>query len=101
MSRETKIQTVAALIAAILGVLRMLGVTQVENVTEDTIIGIATAIVVVVTWAYASHYKNNDFTEEACKGTGYTRWLKMMKKGDTFGENLESLEEVEEDGKNI
>lgn len=101
MSRETKIQTVAALIAATIGVLRMVGVAQFEDVTEDTILGWATAIVVVATWAYASHYKNNDFTEEACKGTGYTRWLKMMKKRDTFGENLESLEEVEEDGEDL
>lgn len=79
MTRETKIQTVAAAIAAILAVLRMVGVTQVENVTEDTIIAWATVIVMVVTWAYASHWKNNDFTEAAKRGTQLTRELKKGK----------------------
>ena len=100
MDRETKIQTVAALIAAILAVLRMLGITQVENVTEDTIIAWSTVIVVIGTWAYASHYKNNNFTEEACKGTGYTRWLKMLKAGKVF-EEMESDGEEVEDGEDI
>lgn len=79
MTRETKIQTVAAAIAAILAVLRMVGVTQVEDVTEDTIIAWATVIVMLATWAYASHWKNNDFTEAAKRGTQLTRELKKDK----------------------
>ena len=88
MDRETKIQTVAAAIAAILAVLRMLGVTEVENVTEDTIIAIATVIVVIGTWAYASHWRNNNFTELACKYTGLMRLHKQQEKNKVEGENF-------------
>lgn len=88
MDRQTKIQTVAAAIAAILAVLRMLGVTEVEDITDDTVIAWATIIVVIGTWAYASHWKNNNFTEIACKYTGLMRLHKQQEKGEVDGENF-------------
>ena len=88
MSRETKIQTVAALIAAIIALLRIFGITEFDNLTEDMIAAIATAIVMVGTWAYASHWKNNDFTEEACKATGEMRAKKAEAKENSVGESF-------------
>lgn len=96
MTKQTKIQTVAAFIAALIALLRIFGITAFDNVTEDMIAAAATAIVMVGTWAYASHWKNNDFTKEACEGTGLTR---LLKKGeDIDGENFfDEAEETPED----
>lgn len=88
MSKETKIQTVAALIAAGIALLRIFGITEFDNLTEDMIVAIATAIVMVGTWAYASHWKNNDFTEEACKSTGEMRAKKAEEKENSVGESF-------------
>lgn len=98
MSKETKIQTVAAAIAALLGILRMFGITAVEDVTQDTIIAWATVIVVIGTWAYASHYKNNDFTKEACEHTGLMRLAKKRNK-NFIGENFFDDPEINEEEK--
>ena len=43
-----------------------------------------------------SHYFNQDFTEEGCEGTGYTRYQKIVKK---LGEdNLDPNVTVDEEG---
>ena len=101
MSRETKIQTVAALIAAVIALLRIFGITEFDNMTEDMIAAIATAIVMVGTWAYASHWKNNDFTEEACEATGEMRAKKAEAKenfvGESFYNDTEEVLEGEDD----
>ena len=95
MSRETKIQTVAALIAAVIALLRIFGITEFDNLTEDMIAAIATAIVMVGTWAYASHWKNNDFTEEAWEATGEIRAKKAEAKENSVGESFyDDTEEV-------
>jgi hypothetical protein len=39
-----------------------------------------------VAWG-VSHYKNNDYSKEACEGTGLTRLLKAQKNG-AKGENF-------------
>ena len=101
MSRETKIQTVAALIAAIIALMRIFGITEFDNLTEDMIAAIATAIVMVGTWAYASHWKNNDFTKEACEATGEMRAKKAEAKensvGESFYNDAEEILEGEDD----
>lgn len=98
MTKQTKIQTVAAFIAALIALLRIFGITAFDNVTEDMIAAIATGIVMIVTWAYASHWKNNDFTEEAAKGTGLTRLLKEQAKDNYIGEDFsDEIEEIEDD----
>lgn len=101
MSRETKIQTVAALIAAVIALLRIFGITAFDNLTEDMIAAIATAIVMVGTWAYASHWKNNDFTKEACEATGEMRAKKAEAKessvGELFYNDTEEVLEGEDD----
>ena len=43
-------------------------------------------------------YYNQDYTEEASEGTGYTRLLKEQKNGEVIGENFfDEAEEVSED----
>lgn len=95
MSKETKIQTVAALIAAIIALLRIFGITAFDNLTEDMISAIATAIVMLVTWGYASHWKNNDFTKEACEATGEMRAKKAEAKKGSVGEKFYDIDDVE------
>lgn len=43
-------------------------------------------------------YCNQDYTEEACEGTGYTRLLKLQKYG-AEGENFEDKIDVESEEK--
>lgn len=100
MSRETKIQTVAALIAAVIALLRIFGITEFDNLTEDMISAIATAIVMVGTWAYASHWKNNDFTKEACEATGEMRAKKAEAKENSVGESFYNDTEEVLEGEN-
>lgn len=95
MSKETKIQTVAALIAAIIALLRIFGITEFDNLTEDMISAIATAIVMLGTWGYASHWKNNDFTKEACEATGEMRAKKAEAKKGSVGEKFYAMDDVE------
>ncbi len=47
------------------------------------------AVVIVVSGLVVdalTTYYNNDYTEEACKGTGLTRYLKEQKKADYVGD---------------
>ena len=94
MNKETKIRTVVAvLVFALLCVKNLWGVDLSEIFTTEVLTTLATLIVTGVTWAI-SHWKNNDFTKEACEGTGYTRLLKEQKKGNVVGENF--FDEAEE-----
>lgn len=96
MNKETKIRTVASVLAfALVCVKSLWGVDLSEIFTPEVITTLATLIVAGVTWAI-SHYKNNDFTKEACEGTGYTRLLKEQNKGKNPGENFfDEVKEVE------
>ena len=78
-----------------------IGFTAADDVAQDTIIAWATIIVVVGTWAYASHWKNNDFTKEACEHTGLMRLVKQQKKKKIItGENFFDEPEINEGGEN-
>lgn len=46
----------------------------------------------------ASHWFNNDFTEEACQGTAFTRQLKKEQTDEYIGERFldETVEDIEE-----
>lgn len=46
---------------------------------------------------FCATYFNNDYTEEACQGTGLTRQLKAEKKEDYNGDRFYTEEEVNED----
>ena len=96
MDAGTRARTVTALVTAILDFLAAFHIVHFNDAQTDAIYKIVLTIVTAVVWGYASHYKNNDFTEEACEGTGLTRLLKAEKKAGVYTEPLEM--EIEEEG---
>ena len=96
MNAETRARTVTAIVTAVLDFLAAFHIVHFSDAQTDAIYKIVLTIVTAFVWAYASHYKNNDFTEEACEGTGLTRILKAEKKADVYTEPLEA--EIEEEG---
>ena len=103
MNNGTKFRTIVSIIAAINMVLIAFNIDIFEGSTENVYYLAISCILMVVTWFF-SHYKNNDYSPEACQGTGLTRLLKSYKKGvngenfmDTVDEVSDEDEEVEED----
>lgn len=95
MNFGTKVRTAIALIACANGAFVTLGVIDFGNETSNLIYKWITVFAFVGAWI-ASHWYNNDFTPEACEGTGYTRALKDGTDGmDIVVEDY--IEEGEED----
>lgn len=99
MNRGTRIRTVVLAIAIINQAISQVGEPDFGNETANTVYRIVSYIFTVLTAAICFWY-NNDFTPEACEGTGLTRLLKRMKKegytGEDFsGEDLEGCDEDE------
>ena len=99
MNNGTIGRTVAVAIAIINQILITFNIDIFKGSTDNIAYQIISVIVLFVTVALAL-YMNNDFSPEACKGTGYTRLLKLSKK-DVIGENFfdqpDEVEEVEGD----
>lgn len=95
MTKATIARTITSVIVAINSCLVMFG-ADIGGVTEDVVYQVVSVVVMIVAWA-VSFYKNNDFSEEACEGTGLTRLLKAAKKAteEVTGENF--FDEIEED----
>lgn len=92
MNFGTKIRTVLAVATCLNTALMATDIAQFHNPTLDLIYRIVSVvlnfiIVACVTWF------NNDYTEAACEGTGYTRMLKSENDGLGF-----EVEEYLEDG---
>lgn len=85
MNTETRERTIAAIIMYILNFLVVFNIINVSDAQVDAIIKLGTVIVVGITWLI-SHYKNNDYTEEAVIGTGITRQLKLEKEDNYIGD---------------
>lgn len=101
MDAGTRTRTVTALVTAILDFLSAFHIIHFDDAQIASIHKIALTVLTAVVWAYASHYKNNDYTEEACEGTGLTRLLKAEKQVGVYTEplnNQEEFEEIEEEG---
>lgn len=85
MNRGTIIRTVLAIATVINSGAIAAGIADFQNPTVDMIYKIlsftATAIILFV-----NTYYNNDYTPEACEGTGLTRQLKAEKKEGYNGE---------------
>ena len=96
MNAETRARTVTAFVTAALDFLAAFHIVHFNDAQTDAIYKIVLTIVTAVVWGYASHYKNNDYTEEACEGTGLTRLLKAEKQAGVYTEPLEM--EIEEEG---
>jgi hypothetical protein len=95
MTKGTIIRTALAIAVSIHTALIATDVTGFENPTVDLIYKIISIAVNFVVVALTTYY-NQDFTPEACQGTGLTRQLKAEKKagyiGEKFGEGCDGDE---------
>lgn len=87
MNRGTIIRTALVVATCLNTALMATDVAQFNNATLDLIYKIASVVLNFVIVACATYY-NNDFTEAACKGTGYTRQLKDEMKPGYVGERF-------------
>ena len=90
MNKGTIIRTILAIAVSINTALAVTDVTSFESDTLNLIYKIASMVVNFIVVAINTYY-NNDYTEEACIGTGYTRLLKGQKKiqnGEMIGEDF-------------
>ena len=103
MNAGTKIRTILVIATCLNTALLATDVAQFGNETVNLIykiLSVAANFVIV----FCATWFNNDYTEEACAGTGLTRQLKTEKKDDYIGdlfftedeEGIEDEEEVEE-----
>lgn len=91
---EKRIKTTLMLIGEALVIWYGMGTPIPTNWTETIKLIVALLAITYTGW------KNHDFTEEACIGTGLTRQLKAEQDPDYVGEKFfsdEEEEEVEED----
>lgn len=99
MNTGTRVRTVMLAIAIINQAISQVGDPDFGNETANTVYRIVSYIFTVAAAAIAFWY-NNDFTEEACIGTGVTRQLKAEKQADYVGDFFyedEEEGEAEED----
>lgn len=103
MNAGTKIRTILVIATCLNTALLATDVAQFGNETVNLIykiLSVAANFVIV----FCATWFNNDYSEEACVGTGLTRQLKAEKKDDYIGdlfftedeEGIEDEEEVEE-----
>lgn len=103
MNNGTIIRTVLVIATCFNTALMATDVTQFGNPTVNLIYKILSVVANFVI-VFCATYFNNDYSEEACIGTGLTRQLKAEKKDDYIGdlffaedeEGIEDEEEVEE-----
>lgn len=97
MNKGTIIRTILGIAVSINTALAVTDVTSFESDKLNLIYKIVSMVVNFIVVAINTYY-NNDYTEEACIGTGMTRLLKEQKKvqsGEIIGEDF--LSEVEPD----
>lgn len=87
MNTGTKLRTVIGVIMLLNEALIRIGTVDFGNETSNLIYRWLSFIVLVAAYV-ASHWYNNDYTEEAALGTGVTRQLKEQKKEGYIGETF-------------
>lgn len=87
MNFGTKLRTVLAIATSLNTALMATDLTGFHNSTVDIIYKVVSIILNFIIVACVTYY-NNDYTEEACIGTGMTRQLKAEKKPDYIGEKF-------------
>lgn len=94
MNNGTIVRTILAIATVINTGAIATGIAEFENPTANLVYKIlsfaATAVILFV-----NTYYNNDYTEEACIGTGIARQLKDEKKDGYVGEVMYSLPDEE------
>ena len=98
MNKGTKIRTVLAVLTTINTILAVTDVAQFGNEKLTLAYQIISVIVNAIVIGINTWY-NNDYTPEACEGTGLTRLLKQMDNEEYNGEDFsgEDLEGAEVD----
>lgn len=103
MNTGTIIRTIARVIVSLNTAIYAVS-AAVAGLNFDTLTLIWTILTIAADFAVAfvTTYYNNDYSEEACIGTGITRQMKAEKKDDYIGErffdeNEEEIEAGEED----
>ena len=98
MDAETRKQTVLAFVTALIDFLTAFHIIAFTDAQIQAIYKLALCIVTAIVWGYCSHYKNNNFTEAGCIGTGVTRQIKAEQEGEYIGDyfftDIEDDEEV-------
>lgn len=98
MNFGTKLRTILAIATCLNTALMATDITEFNNPTLDLIYKVASIVLNFIIVACVTWY-NQDFTEEACRSTGYMRWLKSIQKGEGVGDGLadEPETDAEED----
>lgn len=96
MNKGTIIRTILGIAVSINTALAVTDVTSFDNDKLNLAYKIVSMVVNFIVVAINTYY-NNDYTEEACVGTGMTRMLKAQKKEGFIGEdfNQETTDEYE------
>jgi len=101
MNRGTIIRTVLVIATCFNTALMATDVAQFHNATLDLIYKVLSVVANFVI-VFCATYFNNDYTEEACAGTGLTRHLKALKDEDYVGEDFTvEGEEVEDESDEV
>lgn len=90
MNSGTILRTILAVAVSINTALAVTDLTSFENDTVNLVYKIASIVLNFIIVAINTYY-NNDYTEEACIGTGITRLLKdqaKIKEGKLIGEDF-------------
>lgn len=93
MNIGTKIRTLLVVATCLNTALMATDVAQFHNETVNLIYRIISVVLNFIIVACATWY-NNDYTAEACEGTGYTR---MLKKDEDIGINVDGIEYMDGD----
>lgn len=100
MTKGTIIRTILVIATCFNTALMATDVAQFNNPTLDMIYKILSVVANFVI-VFCATYFNNDYSEEACIGTGVTRQLKSEQKedycGEIFFDEMDGEEEVEDD----
>lgn len=86
---EKRIKTTLMLIGEAIVIWYGMGTPIPTNVTDGIKLIVALLAITYTGW------KNHDFTEEACIGTGITRQLKAEKRDDYIGDYFYTLDDEE------
>lgn len=94
MNKGTKIRTILVIATCLNTALLSTDFAQFNNQTLDLIYRILSVALNFVIVACATYF-NNDYSEEACIGTGVTRQLKAEKRDDYIGDYFFADEDLE------
>lgn len=98
MNKGTIIRTILVIATCFNTALMATDVAQFGNETLNLIYRILSVVANFVI-VFCATYFNNDYSEEACIGTGVTRQLKAEKRDDYIGDYFFAEEQLEDEEK--